>query len=92
MSSNTNKLTMANSINIRQSNSVFSLQNLKQIGLYIAVFSFCIGLLSGCTPSVQVALPNEPININLNVKIQHEILIKIDKQLDNMFSESSGLF
>lgn len=55
-------------------------------------FSFGIAALSACTPSVQVALPNEPININLNVKIQHEILIKIDKQLDNMFSETSGLF
>jgi type IV pilus biogenesis protein CpaD/CtpE len=51
-----------------------------------------LGLLSACTPTVQVALPNEPININLNVKIQHEILIKVDKQLDAMFSESSGLF
>ena len=51
-----------------------------------------VGVVSACTPSVQVALPNEPININLNVKIQHEILIKVDKQLDAMFSESSGLF
>ena len=50
------------------------------------------GVISACTPSVEVALPNEPININLNVKIQHEILIKVDKQLDAMFSESSGLF
>lgn len=55
-------------------------------------FSFAVATLSACTPSVQIALPNEPININLNVKIQHEILIKIDKQLDNMFSETSGLF
>ncbi|MDX1353523.1 MAG: YnbE family lipoprotein [Thiomicrorhabdus sp.] len=60
------------------------------VALSIATFTF--GSLSACTPSVQVALPNEPININLNVKIQHEILIKIDKQLDNMFSSSSGLF
>ncbi len=51
-----------------------------------------VAVVSACTPSVQVALPNEPININLNVKIQHEILIKVDKQLDAMFSESSGLF
>ena len=51
-----------------------------------------LGLFSACTPTVQMALPNEPININLNVKIQHEILIKVDKQLDAMFSESSGLF
>ncbi|WP_298188451.1 YnbE family lipoprotein [uncultured Pseudomonas sp.] len=51
------------------------------------------GLLStACTPTVQLAMPNEPININLNVKIEHEIYIKVDKALDSMFSESSGLF
>lgn len=52
-----------------------------------------MGLLSvACTPTVQLAMPNEPININLNVKIEHQIYIKVDKALDNMFSESSGLF
>ncbi|KKN94013.1 hypothetical protein LCGC14_0192770 [marine sediment metagenome] len=49
-------------------------------------------ILAGCTPTVQLAAPSEPININLNVKIQHEIYIKVDKQLDELFSESSGLF
>jgi hypothetical protein len=48
--------------------------------------------LVSCTPKVQVALPAEPININLNVKIQHEIYIKVDKQLDELFSDDSGLF
>ena len=52
-----------------------------------------LGLLStACTPTVQLAIPNEPININLNVKIEHEIYIKVDKALDSMFSESRGLF
>ena len=49
-------------------------------------------LLTACTPKVQVAMPAEPININLNVKIQHEIYIKVDKQLDELFSDDSGLF
>jgi hypothetical protein len=49
-------------------------------------------MLASCTPKVQVALPAEPININLNVKIQHEIYIKVDKQLDELFSDNSGLF
>lgn len=48
--------------------------------------------LAACTPTVQVAMPSEPININLNVKIEHEIYIKVDKALDNLFDESSGLF
>lgn len=49
-------------------------------------------LASGCTPRVELAVPNEPININLNVKIQHEIYIKVDKQLDSIINEGSGLF
>lgn len=54
---------------------------------------FVLALLSSaCTPTVQLAMPNEPININLNVKIEHEIYIKVDKALDNIFDESSGLF
>ncbi len=48
--------------------------------------------ITACTPKVEVALANEPININLNVKIQHEIYIRVDKQLDELFSDSSGLF
>ncbi|KAA0694284.1 YnbE family lipoprotein [Halopseudomonas laoshanensis] len=58
----------------------------------IPVTAVAFWLLAGCTPTVQLAAPNEPININLNVKIQHEIYIKVDKQLDELFSESSGLF
>ena len=49
-------------------------------------------LASACTPTVQLAMPNEPININLNVKIEHEIYVKVDKALDNIISENSGLF
>lgn len=49
-------------------------------------------IVAACTPTVQVAMPNEPINVNLNVKIEHEIYIKVDKALDNLFDESSGLF
>lgn len=54
---------------------------------------FALALFSSaCTPTVQLAMPDEPININLNVKIEHEIYIKVDKELDNLFDESSGLF
>lgn len=49
-------------------------------------------LAQGCTPTVQLAAPKEPININLNVKIEHEIYIKVDKALDGIINENSGLF
>ncbi len=46
----------------------------------------------GCTPTVQVAVPDKPITINLNVKIEHEIRVKVEKELEDLFSKESGLF
>lgn len=48
-------------------------------------------MASACTPTVQMAAPKEPITVNLNVKIQHEIYVKVDKDVDELFSEK-GLF
>jgi len=47
---------------------------------------------AGCTPRVEVAAPEKPITINLNVKIDHEIRVKVDKELDRVLSSDSGLF
>jgi len=43
----------------------------------------------GCSPTVAVEAPKEPIVINMNVKIEHEIRIKVDKDLDSMFEDES---
>ena len=48
--------------------------------------------VTACTPTVKVAPPDKPITINLNVKIQHEIRVKVEKDLDNVLSKDSGLF
>ena len=49
-------------------------------------------IIPACSPTVKVAAPDKPITINLNVKIQHEIRVKVEKELDNVLSEDSGLF
>ncbi|WP_163832445.1 YnbE family lipoprotein [Spartinivicinus ruber] len=49
-------------------------------------------LLTACTPKVEVTAPDKPITINLNVKIEHEIKVKLDKELDKVFSDDSELF
>lgn len=51
-----------------------------------------IMLMAACTPTVQVAMPSEPITINLNVRIEHEIRVRVERELDDMFSDDSGLF
>lgn len=58
----------------------------------LSLLSLMAIMLSACAPTVQVAVPNEPITINLNVKIEHEILVKVDKEIDDLFEENSDLF
>ncbi|RJG14004.1 YnbE family lipoprotein [Pseudomonas cavernicola] len=48
--------------------------------------------LAACTPRVVLEAPKEPITINLNVKIDHEIRLKVEKDIDKLFSEDSALF
>jgi hypothetical protein len=48
--------------------------------------------LTSCTPTVVVEAPSEPIVINMNVKIQHEIRVKVDRELDDLFEEEEDLF
>lgn len=57
----------------------------------------CLALLilivaSGCTPTIRVEIPSQPIEINLNVKIEHEIRIRVDKDLEDLFEEESDIF
>lgn len=59
------------------------------IGLMIGGILVATG---ACTPRVEVMAPDKPITINLNVKIDHEIRVKVDKDLDNVLSDDSGLF
>ena len=48
--------------------------------------------LLACSPKVQVEAPKEPITINLNVKIEHEIRVKVDQDLENLFDEDDDIF
>jgi hypothetical protein len=60
--------------------------------LSLCVLSLGGLILSSCTPTVQVAIPNEPITINLNVRIEHEIRVQVEEELDDIFTLDSGLF
>ncbi|MEN8199863.1 MAG: YnbE family lipoprotein [Thermodesulfobacteriota bacterium] len=59
---------------------------------YLLPLLACMFFLVNCSPTVQVAAPDEPITINLNVKIEHEIKVQVEKELDDVLSEESGLF
>ncbi len=51
-----------------------------------------VALLAACAPTVKVEAPDKPIVINLNIKIEQEIRIKIEKDVEALFEDEEGLF
>ncbi len=49
-------------------------------------------LLGACTPTVRVEAPKEPIVINLNVRIEQEVRVKVDKDVDDLLKDNPDLF
>ena len=42
-------------------------------------------LLSACSPVVRIEAPEKPIEINMTVNIKHEIMIKVEKDVKQLF-------
>ena len=49
-----------------------------------------LALLASCKPTVKVEAPDKPITINMNIKIDHEIRVKLDKDLDSLYEQKKG--
>jgi hypothetical protein len=49
-------------------------------------------LLIACQPTVKVEAPDKPIVINLNVKIEQEVRVKIDKEVEDLLKTQPDLF
>jgi hypothetical protein len=49
-------------------------------------------LVAACTPTIKVEAPDKPIEINLNIKIDQEVRVKIDKDIDAAIANDPDLF
>ncbi|PCJ57834.1 MAG: YnbE family lipoprotein [Rhodospirillaceae bacterium] len=49
-------------------------------------------LLTACNPTVRIETPTEPIRIEANITIKHEIRIVVEKEVEEIFAEDEGLF
>ena len=48
--------------------------------------------LAACQPTVKVEAPKEPITINLNVKIDAEVRVKLEKQAEEDIKNQPDIF
>jgi type IV pilus biogenesis protein CpaD/CtpE len=56
------------------------------------VFAIVIAAgLSACA-TVKLQAPDEPIEINLNVKIDQEVRVKLDKEVEELIADNPDIF
>lgn len=48
--------------------------------------------MAACTPTVRVVPPTEPITINLNVKIDQEIRVRLDDKVEELIAQNPNIF
>ena len=46
----------------------------------LAALALCLGGLAACTPTVQLQVPKEPITINLNIKLDADVRLRVEEQ------------
>ena len=49
-------------------------------------------LLAACQPTVKVEAPDKPITINLNVKLDAEVRVKLEEKAEEDIEENPNIF
>lgn len=69
---------------------------LRRKGRHAALFAALIALsgtgLTACAPTVKIEAPDKPIEINLNVRIEQEVRVKVERDLDKAIADDPALF
>jgi hypothetical protein len=59
----------------------------------LAYAVLALGLsLAACQPTVRVEAPKDPIVINLNVKIEQEVRVKLEKDVEDLLESDDAIF
>ena len=53
---------------------------------------FLGGALAGCTPTIKVEAPKEPITINLNIKLDADIRVRVEDKAKEDIASNPDVF
>jgi hypothetical protein len=51
-----------------------------------------MALIAACQPTVKVEAPDKPIVINMNIKIEQEVRIKVEKEAEQLLEQREDIF
>ncbi len=49
-------------------------------------------LMAACAPTVKLEAPDKPIEINLNVNIEHHVKVEIEKDVRQTIQQNKDIF
>ncbi len=52
----------------------------------------CCLVIAACAPTVKVETPKEPITINLNIKLDADIRVKLEEEAKKDIAANPGIF
>lgn len=61
-------------------------------GVLAIAISVLVSGIAACTPTVQVAAPKEPITINLNIKLDAEVRVKLEETAREDITKNPDIF
>ncbi len=62
------------------------------VAILLSAVVLASGLIVACQPTVRVEAPKEPITINLNIKLDAEVRLKIEEQAQEDIQSNPDIF
>ena len=56
------------------------------------ILILCCLVITACAPTVKLETPQEPITINLNIKLDADIRIKLEEEAKKDIAANPGIF
>ena len=60
--------------------------------LVTVILILCCLVITACAPTVKLETPQEPITINLNIKLDADIRVKLEEEAKKDIAANPGIF
>ncbi|MCE7913293.1 MAG: YnbE family lipoprotein [Nitrosomonas sp. PRO4] len=64
----------------------------KSRAIFEGLSVLCCIVIAACAPTVKVEPPQEPITINLNIKLDADIRVKLEEEAKQDIAANPGIF
>ena len=68
------------------------IDRMTEIERVVVILILCCLVITACAPTVKLETPQEPITINLNIKLDADIRVKLEDEAKKDIAANPGIF